>query len=142
MSVKLETREFHYKGGHSQPPGEGGRGTTLTFDIVLEPTVPTGYGKSEIERRDGLHWRAVVDVFNGDPEDRRKPKSGKEYRAEAMGKNPIATLEKLADNLRRVADALDAELERGLLVPIVLHRRKEKEETDPEPQDQILEEGG
>lgn len=126
MPVKLETQSFHYEGAHFTP-GRGG--TRLGFDIRLEPTVAMGLGDPVVERRDELYWRAVVDVHNG-PESRTTPKDSKGYQAEAWGKNPIATMEKLADNLRRVADALDEALEEGITVPIILHRKKPKQETD------------
>lgn len=138
MKVSLQTDAFHYEGAHQS--GVSRDGTILHFDIALEPlTKPQSPGGMVIERHDGLMWVATVDVHNG-PADRSKPLESGDYKAQAFGKNPIETLAKLADNLRRVADALDQSLDDGITVPIVLRRKKP--ETEDEDLDKILSEDG
>lgn len=130
MKVSLQTDAFHYEGAHQS--GVSREGTVLHFDIALEPLIkPSRPGGPVMERRDGLMWKATVDVHNG-PEDRAKPLESDDYKAQAFGKNPIETLAKLADNLRRVADALDQSLDDGIIVPIELRRKKTDTEDPPE----------
>ena len=130
MTVSLQTDAFQYEGAHQNASEGAGRSTVLGFNISLEPVVkPSKPGGSTIERRDGLLWKATVDVHNG-PKDRALPLESSDYQAQAFGKNPIETLAKLADNLRRVAEALDKSLDEGILVPIKLQRKKPSEPED------------
>jgi len=139
-TVKLQTHAFHYEGAHQS--GAGREGATLRFDIILEPlTKPSSPGGAVIERPDGLEWVATVDIHNG-PEDRPTPQGSSDCRAQAFGRNPIETLDKLADNLRRVADALDQSLGEGILVPIKLHRRKASSKPGSESLDAVLASSG
>lgn len=146
IEVSLQTDAFHYEGKHQQGIGRGG-GTVLGFDILLEPTsTPRRPGDPVIERRnDPPLWKATVDVHN-DSQERPVPTSSEGYKAQAFGRNPVETLAKLADNLRRVAEALDKALDEGVVVPIVLRRKPEEAESELEtpqeekPSDEALQE--
>jgi hypothetical protein len=132
MKVSLQTDAFHYEGAHQQDS------TVLQFNVILEPTIkPEGVDGPHVERVDGLYWKATVDVHNG-PDDQPLPSGAKGYQARSLGRNPIEALDKLASNLRRVADALDKSLEEGILVPIKLHRKRGDAENPEEDLDSIL----
>ena len=132
MTVALRTDAFHYEGAHQQ--GVGRDGTILEFHIILEPASPPRPLGQVVERLGGLLWKATVDIRNAPADERAKPQKSSDYRAQAFGRNPIETLDKLADNLRRVADALDQSLEGGILVPIKLHRKKNAPDRDRDPE--------
>jgi len=140
MKVALQTDAFQYEGAHQK--GTGREGTVLSFHVILEPTIKPDEGVSgpSSERADGLHWKATVDVHH--ETDGQLSATSKGYQARGLGRNPIEALDKLADNLRRVADALDKSLEEGITVPIKLHRKRGAEPEEPEEDlDSILAEG-
>jgi hypothetical protein len=126
MSLKLTTTPFHYEGKHSEP---GAKGTTLSFDVLLEHRPVDGEGNV---------WVAGVEVHNGS-ELTKAPSKATLCSAKAFGKDPLAALERLAVNLRRVSESIDAQLDKGVIVPIALHRRKKSDEKDE--LDKILSEG-
>ena len=125
MSMKLTTTPFHYQGDHSQP---GRRGTILSFDVLLDHRPADGEGNM---------WVAGAVVHNGKDTGAKIPSDPSACSVKAFGKDPLATLEKLAENLRRVADSIDAQLDKGVIVPIALHRKKAAPKT-PDELDAIL----